>query len=114
MTEETDLLTEEETAEFRSTTGVPLYETAHPVKELQLIFVTRAVATIEALRQELDDARRVLVFADGLTVAETGRCLADPYAADYEPAHRALRGAGCGPVGVTDAGPGHLPGEKAR
>lgn len=50
---------------------------------------------IAVLEAELAYAREVLVFADGLAVAETGRALSDLYAPDYRPAQDALAAAGC-------------------
>jgi hypothetical protein len=56
-----------------------------------------AVAT--ELRSLLDDAQKVLVFADGLAVLHTGMALADLYAEDCDYAQNALSEAGCHPRG---------------
>lgn len=51
------------------------------------------------LRSLLDDAQKVLVFADGLAVTHTGLALADLYAEDCDYAQQALHEAGCHPRG---------------
>jgi hypothetical protein len=53
---------------------------------------------VPALVAELRAAREVLVFADGLAVANTGFPLAALYAEDCEWAQQALKAAGCFPA----------------
>jgi hypothetical protein len=50
--------------------------------------------------EELEYARRLLIFADGLAVANTGFALADLYAEDCSWAQETLRSAGCHPRGA--------------
>lgn len=62
------------------------------------------IDTVYALCDELDAARQVLLFADGLAVANTGYALSDLYAEDYRPAQDALKAAGCHERGKIAAG----------
>lgn len=62
--------------------------------------LTQPGTATAAQAEELEYARRLLVFADGLAVAETGFALADLYAEDCEWAQETLRSARCHRRGV--------------
>lgn len=47
------------------------------------------------MNEEIENLQKLLLFADGLAVSQTGFALADLYAEDCEWAQQALQDAGC-------------------
>lgn len=62
--------------------------------------IARLTARETALTAALENARSILVFADGLAVATRGIALSDLYASDCEWAQSTLKDAGCYERGV--------------
>lgn len=74
-------------------------DTASGQEQRDTRFIANAPSDIAALVAEVEALRRVLVFADGMCLQNTGLVLADLYAADCVPVQEALSGAGCWPRG---------------
>jgi hypothetical protein len=83
--------------DLKSWRGSHLPPLANLIKDAAIELAATA-ADVPALVAELRAAREVLVFADGLAVANTGFPLAALYAEDCEWAQQALKAAGCFPA----------------